>query len=93
MYRWAGGTIRFGHPKYPIGIICTRSRQAPVTATARPAPHQNVTGWAMKDTRAFDILRTFTPSPPTKSFPTKSPRVELSGRLPIKFNGHENSTL
>ena len=32
-----------------------------------------------------------TPSPPTKSFPTKSPRVELSGRLPIKFNGHENS--
>ena len=32
-----------------------------------------------------------TPSPPTKSFPTKSPRVELSGRLPIKFDGHENS--
>ena len=32
-----------------------------------------------------------TPSPPTKSFPTKSPRVELSGRLPVKFNGHENS--
>ena len=30
------------------------------------------------------------PSPPTKSFPTKGPRVELSGRLPIKFNGHEN---
>ena len=27
----------------------------------------------------------------TKSFPTKSPRVELSGRLPIKFRGHENS--
>ena len=27
-----------------------------------------------------------TPSPPTKSFPTKSPRVELSGRLPIKFD-------
>ena len=35
--------------------------------------------------------RTYTPSPPTKSSPTKSPRVELSGRLPIKFNGHENS--
>ena len=32
-----------------------------------------------------------TPSPPTKSFPTKGPRVELSGRPPIKFNGHENS--
>ena len=32
-----------------------------------------------------------TPSPPTKSFPTKSPRVELSGRLPIKLYGHENS--
>ena len=32
-----------------------------------------------------------TPSPPTKSFPTRSPRVELSGRPPIKFNGHENS--
>ena len=29
-----------------------------------------------------------TPSPPTKSFPTKSPRVELSGRLPIEFDGH-----
>ena len=28
----------------------------------------------------------------TKSFPTKSPRVELSGRLPIRFHGHENST-
>ena len=33
----------------------------------------------------------FTPSPPTKSFPTKSPWVKLSGRLPIRFNGHENS--
>ena len=32
-----------------------------------------------------------TPSPPTKSFPIKSPRVELSGRLPIKLYGHENS--
>ena len=32
-----------------------------------------------------------TPGPPTKSFPTKSPRVELSGRPPIRFNGHENS--
>ena len=32
-----------------------------------------------------------TPSPPTESFPTKSPRVELSGRLPIQFDGHENS--
>ena len=33
----------------------------------------------------------YTPSPPIKSFPTKSPRVELHRRLPIKFNGHENS--
>ena len=32
-----------------------------------------------------------TPSPPTKSFPTKSPRVKLSGRLPIQLYGHENS--
>ena len=31
------------------------------------------------------------PSPPTKSFPTKSPRVELSGRPPVKFYGHRNS--
>ena len=31
-----------------------------------------------------------TPSPPTKSFPTTSPRVKLSGRPPVKFNGHEN---
>ena len=36
-------------------------------------------------------LKTPTPSPPTKSFPTKSPWVKLSGRLPIKFNGHEHS--
>ena len=35
------------------------------------------------------ILHRITPSPPTKSFPTKSPRVELSGRLPIIFYGHE----
>ena len=35
--------------------------------------------------------KTSTPSPPIKSFPTKSPRVELSGRLPMKFDGHENS--
>ena len=34
---------------------------------------------------------TTTPSPPTKSFPTKSPRVELSGRLPIQLYGHEKS--
>ena len=33
----------------------------------------------------------FTPSPPTKSFPITSPRVELSGRLPIELYGHENS--
>ena len=33
----------------------------------------------------------YTPSPPTKSFPTKSPRVELSGRLPTKIYGHDNS--
>ena len=31
------------------------------------------------------------PSPPIKSFPIKSPWVRLSGRLPIKFNWHENS--
>ena len=30
------------------------------------------------------------PNPPFKSFPIKSPRVELSGRPPIKFYGHEN---
>ena len=32
-----------------------------------------------------------TPSPPINNFPTKSPRVELSGRPPIKFHGHESS--
>ena len=32
-----------------------------------------------------------TPSPQTKSFPTKSPWVKLSGRPPIKLYGHENS--
>ena len=32
-----------------------------------------------------------TPRPPTKSFPTKSPRVKLSGRIPIQLYGHENS--
>ena len=32
-----------------------------------------------------------TPSPPTESFPTKSPRVEVSGRPPIELYGHENS--
>ena len=38
-----------------------------------------------------DTVMLFKPSPPTKSFPAKSPRVELSGRLPIKLYGHENS--
>ena len=32
-----------------------------------------------------------TPSPPTKSFPAKSPRVVLSGRLPTILYRHENS--
>ena len=32
-----------------------------------------------------------TASPTIKSFPTKSPRVELSGRPPIKSYGQENS--
>ena len=41
--------------------------------------------------RACAPAASFTPSPPTKSFPTRSPRVELSGRLPIKLYGHENS--
>ena len=31
-----------------------------------------------------------TPSPPIKSFPIKSPRVKLSGRLPIKLYEHDN---
>ena len=38
-----------------------------------------------------DSNHSLTPSPPTKSFPTKSPRVKVSGRLPIKFDGRENS--
>ena len=38
-----------------------------------------------------DIAPSLMPSPPTKSFPTKSPRVEVSGRPPIKLYGHENS--
>ena len=37
------------------------------------------------------VIIMITPSPPTKSCPTKSPRVKLSGRFPIKFNRHENS--
>ena len=32
-----------------------------------------------------------TPSPPIKSFPIKSSWVKLSGRLPIKFYGYDNS--
>ena len=32
-----------------------------------------------------------TPSQPTKSFPSKSPRVKLSGRPPVKLYGHEKS--
>ena len=32
-----------------------------------------------------------TPGPPTKSFPTKGPRVELSGRLPIQLYGYDSS--
>ena len=36
-------------------------------------------------------VRCHTPSPPTKSFHTKSPWVKLSGRLPIQFYGYENS--
>ena len=43
--------------------------------------------------RFYDLLNPVagTPSPPTKSFPTKSPRVELSRRPPIKCYGHEKS--
>ena len=33
----------------------------------------------------------YTPSPPIKSFPIKSPWVKLSGRLPIKFNAYDSS--
>ena len=36
-------------------------------------------------------VKRHTPSPPAKSFPTKSPRFKLSERPPIKFDGHENS--
>ena len=32
-----------------------------------------------------------TPNPPTKSFPTESPRVELSGRLPKELYGYDSS--
>ena len=45
----------------------------------------------MLPSRAIALPICFTPGPPIKSFPTKSPWVKLSGRPPIKFNGHENS--
>ena len=37
------------------------------------------------------IIFCYSPSPPIKSFPIKSPSVKLSGRPAIKFYGHENS--
>ena len=46
---------------------------------------------AICQTRGELEHRTPTPSPHTKSFPTKSPRVEVSGKPPIKLYGHENS--
>ena len=33
-----------------------------------------------------------TPSPPTRSFPTKSPRVKLSGGLPVNSTDMRIST-
>ena len=42
-------------------------------------------------TEDLSIITCYTPSPPTKSFPIKSPWVKLSERPPIKFNGHDNS--
>ena len=35
--------------------------------------------------------RRSSPSPPIKSFPTKSPRVELSGRPPRQLYGYDSS--
>ena len=37
------------------------------------------------------IVITIITRAPAKRFPTKSPWVKLSGRLPTKFNGHEHS--
>ena len=69
-----------------------------------PCPRQVVeqtcrTKWAQQEVcRTFggrgvgmNITARNTPSPPTKSFPIKSPWVELFGRLPMKLYGHENS--
>ena len=62
----------------------TRTRDAKKRAPRSPYPNDGA--------RVPCEAPSFTPNPPpTKSFPAKSPRVELSGRLPIKFYGHENS--
>ena len=53
-----------------------------VGQTSRP-------GFSVGSRSRFHLYHT--PSPPSKSFPTKSPRVKLSGRPPIKLYGHENS--
>ena len=64
---------------------------ARVSSTACHTQRHRITGSATGAIVAAPRAECITPSPPTKSFPTKSPRVELSGRPPIKFDGHENS--
>ena len=64
---------------HPPDLILTRSEQGGSHGPQHESNEQS------------KLPNEHTPSPPTKSFPIKSPWVKLSGRLPIKFNGHENS--
>ena len=71
---------------YIFHAIVSPSATPRCTATSRSCASAHLLTTTITNKRTTD-----TPSPPTKSFPAKSPWVKLSGRPAIKLYGHENS--
>ena len=65
----------------PIWLIAAGCLMMPASSNAETA----------EEVKLRRLIYKHTPNFPIKSFPIESPRVELSGRPPIKFYGHDNS--
>ena len=74
-----------------LAIVTIVNAKLPLMTITITTTTTTTTTITITTTMIYHYTHTYTPSPPTKTFPIKSPRVELSGILPIKFNGHGNS--
>ena len=88
--RWTRSP-RPGTANLPTNIVGFRGSDSSIVLIIRGEIPRSIGDSPESLRQAILVGCNVTPSPPTKSFPTKSPRVKISGRLPIILHGHENS--